>query len=161
MNDSIKTYLHDHLAGSNFAIHMLESVHEQHKDESLGTFILALTAEIKQDQAVLQEIIDEVGTPVLDVAGVAGWVAEKVSQFKLNRTTHGDLGTFEALETLTLGIKGKVALWKTLTAVSEFDPRVPKRNYLDLIERAEDQFRRAETRRLALAVSAFSAGLPG
>jgi len=155
MNDSIKTYLHDHLAGSHFAIHLLESVHDQHRDEELGAFIRILLAEIREDQAVLQGIIDEVGTPVLDVARVAGWVAEKVSQFKLNRTAHGDIGTFEAMETLTLGIKGKVALWKTLTAVSEFDLRVPKRNYLELIERGEDQFRRAETRRLALAESAF------
>jgi hypothetical protein len=53
MNDHLATYLHDHLAGSHFAIKLLDSLHEQYKDEPLGKFAHAVCAEIKQDQDTL------------------------------------------------------------------------------------------------------------
>ena len=86
MNDPLATYLHDHLAGSHFAIKLLESLHDQYKDEELGHFALGLCAEVKRDQDTLQQIIDHVGKATLDLTEVVGWVGEKASQFKLHQT---------------------------------------------------------------------------
>jgi hypothetical protein len=44
MSDPLAIYLHDHMAGSHFAIKLLESLHDQYKDEGLGQFALALCA---------------------------------------------------------------------------------------------------------------------
>jgi hypothetical protein len=36
MSDPLATYLHDHLAGSNFAIELLDSLRDQYSGEPLG-----------------------------------------------------------------------------------------------------------------------------
>ena len=101
------------MAGSHFAIELLDSLHNQYRDEPLGRFAMALKIDGQQDQATLNEIIDRVGKSHLDLKEAAGWFAEKVSQLKLRRDdSGGGIGTFEALETLMLGIRGKFALWQ-------------------------------------------------
>jgi hypothetical protein len=157
MTDHLATYLHDHLAGSHFAIKLLDSLHQQYKEEPLGVFAHTVCAEIQQDQDILQQIIEHVGKARLDMGELAGWLAERASQFKLHRDgTSGGLGTFEALETLTLGIRGKGALWKSLSLISQFDMRLPKYDYGGLMARAEDQFKRVEEQRLKMLDVTFA-----
>lgn len=157
MNDPLNTYLHDHLAGSHFAIQLLDSLQEQYRDEELGNFAAALQVEIKEDRETLQRIADEVGQGPVDLTEVTGWLAEKASQIKLERdNSGGGLGTFEALETLTLGIRGKLALWKALQVIGEVDVRVPDLDFQGLAARAEDQFARVEVQRLLLARVTFT-----
>src|ERR1700689_2872154 len=107
MSDSLATYLHDHLAGSNFAVELLESLRDRYRDKELGSFAQALLRDIKQDQQVLLNIIEQVGASHLDLKQVTGWLAEKASRLKLSHDDSGGLGTFEALETLQVGIFGK------------------------------------------------------
>jgi len=85
-----------------------------------------------------------------------GWVMEKASRFKLQRDESGEgIGTFEALETLTLGIQGKAALWSVLAVIREVDSRVPAYEFDKLIARAQDQFQRVEVQRLSPACTTF------
>jgi hypothetical protein len=155
MSDPLATYLHDHLAGSHFAIKLLDSLGDQYRNQELGAFAVALRAEIKQDQDTRQQIINHVGTASTDLREVAGWVGEMASQFKFHRDSRGGLGTFEALETLTLGIRGKLALWRTLLLIRQIDPRIPEQDYKSLAARAEEQFTRAEQERLRQAQTTF------
>jgi hypothetical protein len=156
MSDPLATYLHDHLAGSHFAIKLLESLHDQYRDEELGKFALSLTAEVQYDQQILQRIADRVGTGHLDLTEAAGWLVEKASQWKLKRDdSDGGIGTFEALETLTLGIRGKLALWRALAIVRELDARVPDNDFEELSARAEHQYEEVEEQRLQLARTTF------
>ncbi len=157
MNDPLATYLHDHLAGSHFAISLLDSLHDQYKDEELGQFALILCADVKLDQETLQQLIEQVGGAThLDLMQAIGWVGEKVSQFKLQRDDRGGgLGTFEALETLALGLRGKLALWRALPLIREGDPRVPPLDFGHLAVRADEQFTRVEQQRLRLVHDTF------
>ena len=156
MSDALTTYLHDHLTGSHFAVKLLDSLSEQYQDEDLGNFAVELCTEIKEDQQTLQTIIDRVGPAKLDITEAVGWVAEKASRLKLGRNLDGlGLGTFEALETLTLGIRGKLALWRALFRIRELDSRVPALDFNSLVERAEDQYTRTEQQRLMLVDIAF------
>jgi hypothetical protein len=151
MSDPLATYLHDHLAGSHFAIKLLDSLHDQYRDEELGKFAVALCAEVKLDQDGLQEIIDRVGRAHLDLTEAAGWFVERASELKLQRDNSGvGLGTFEALETLGLGIRGKWALWRALPLIREVDGRIPDRDFEKLAARADDQYARVERQRLQL-----------
>jgi len=156
MKDPLATYLRDHLAGSHFAVKLLDSLYEQYREEDLGDFAFAMREEVKQDQETLQTIIDRVGTAHLDLTEAAGWLAEKASEFKLQRDdSSGGLGTFEALETLTLGIRGKWALWKVLPLIREADSRIPDLDFEELRRRADEQFARVEEQRLKLAQFTF------
>lgn len=157
MSDALATYLHDHLAGSHFAIKLLDSLIEQHADNPIGEFAANIRAEIREDQATLEQIVERVGNTHFSLAEAAGWIAEKASQFKLRRqeSANGDFGSFEAIETLSLGIRGKEALWKTLTKVREFDATIPPLNFQALITRAREQFERTEQLRLRLISPTF------
>jgi hypothetical protein len=156
VNDPLATYLHDHLAGSHFAIKLLDSLHDQYKGEELGQFALALRAEVKRDQDTLLQIIDRVRKATLDLTEVVGWVSEKASQFKLQGDdSSGGLGTFEALETLALGIQRKLALWQALPLIREVNARVPTEDFGRLALRADEQYTSVENQRRLLIQATF------
>jgi hypothetical protein len=156
MSDALATYLHDHLAGSHFAIKLLSSLSDQYKDEQLGVFARSLAVDIKLDQDTLRHVIDKVGKANLDLMEAVGWLMEKASRFKLQRDESGEgIGTFEALETLALGIQEKAALWSVLAVIREVDSRVPAYEFDKLVGRAQDQFQRVEVQRLSLARTTF------
>jgi hypothetical protein len=156
MSDPLATYLHDHLAGSHFAIQLIDALRERQANKDLSEFANILKADITQDQDTLQGIVDAVGKIRVDVKEAAGWLSEKASRLKLQQDESGTgLGTFEALETLSLGIRGKQALWRVLPVVRGLDKRIPELDYEMLARRAEEQFSRVEDRRLELARTAF------
>jgi hypothetical protein len=152
MSDSLATYLHDHLAGSNFAVELLEFLRDQHTGEHLGTAAAALLAEVEEDRTVLQGIAGRVGNGVPILKEASAWVGEKFGELKLRR---GAFGTFEALELLALGILGKVALWRALAIIADTDTRLHGVDFNQLAARAERQHSRAEELRLEAARAAF------
>jgi hypothetical protein len=144
MSDSLATYLHDHLAGANFAIELLEFLRDRHV--SASGEIATLLTEIDSDRAVLQTLIERAGEGGSVMKTAAAWLAEKLSRIKLSQ---GDLGTFQAFETLAMGILGKRALWQALKVIS--DSRLNGIDFERLMARAEDQYTRAEGLRLVAA----------
>ena len=157
----LSIYLHDHMAGSHFAIKLLDSLQEQYRREPLGEFAVALKADVKQDQDTLQKIIDRVGKSGVDLTEAIGWLAEKVSQLKLKRDDSSDgIGTFEALETLLLGIRGKLCLWQALPLIRELDARIPEQDFDSLRSRAQDQYARVEVQHLKMVRPTFSEKRP-
>ena len=113
MNDPLKIYLHDHLAGSVQAVEVLEHVRDEHRAEPLGSFADSLLVEMEADRKVSQEIAERIGDAPTGLKDATAWLAEKFGTLKLSRGTN-EFGTFEALEFLVLGIPGKRALWRTL-----------------------------------------------
>ena len=94
----------------------------------------------------------------LDAETGAGWFAEKGAQLKLGEDhASGGIGTFEALETLVLGIRRKLALWQVLPIAREVDPRIPNLDFAKLAASAEAQGARVEKQRLQSAPTDVSA----
>jgi hypothetical protein len=151
MNRAIATYLQDHLAGAAFAIDLLKALRDHNSGEALGEFASGLLVEIEHDRNALQRIADRVGKGSSDLKQAAAWLAEKVSRFKLSHDDPTKFGTFQALETLALGILGKRALWQALQEISVADDRVSGENLRELIGRAEQQYSQIEDRRLLAA----------
>jgi len=156
MSDSLAIYLHDHYAGSHFAIELLDSIQKQYTGEPLGDFAQRISEEIEQDRHVLRHLIDTIGKTHLDAAEVLGWLSEKVGQLKLRRDHSGGLGTFEALEMLALGIQGKVSLWNVLPEIRKVDRRVPDLDFPTLLDRAQKQYSQVEEQRLRLTATTFA-----
>jgi hypothetical protein len=152
MSDSLATYLHDHLAGSNFAIELLEFLRDQHVAEPVGEIAEALLGEVEEDRKVLQGIIDRAGDGVPVLKEVTAWLGEKMSRLKLSR---GAFGTFEALEALALGVIGKRSLWRALATIAEGDTRVRGVDFDQLAARAQEQHSQVEGLRLQAAHAAF------
>lgn len=156
MNESLPIYLHDHLAGSNFAVSLLETWTEARDEDSLRLFAAELLREIEADRAELRQMIDRLGGEQPKFKEALGWIAEKVSRFKLGHSSGADLALFEGLEMLALGILGKVSLWDALAVVAKSDPRLKGIDFARLRERAKDQHARVEARRLDLARAVFT-----
>lgn len=155
MNDPLAIYLHDHLAGANFAVEMLEHLQQRHSGHETGAFAGAILAEVQEDRRVLQDIIERVGTSHFDTKDALAWLSEKASRVKLSDDQPDGLSTFEALEMLDLGIMGKVSLWRALSLVADFDNRLAGSDFNALSARAQDQFNRVEKHKLAIVRTAF------
>jgi len=158
MSDSLAVYLHDHLAGSSFAVELLEFLRDQHAGQRLGDSAAAILAEVEEDRKVLQEIIGRVGNHVPILKEASAWVGEKLSELKLRQ---GAFGTFEAVEALALGIQGKLALWRALAIIAETDSRLRGVDFNQLAARAESQHSLAEELRLQAARAAFASAPQG
>ncbi len=156
MSEPLTTYLHDHLAGSNFAIELLKNLHDQHASEPLGQFAAAELTEIERERQILEQITDRSTCPSA-LKEAATWVAEKASRFKFRHAGSEQFGMFEMLETLSLGIMGRVALWRTLSVIAATDARVHGPDFETLAAGAEAQHARVEERRLQVAAAALRA----
>jgi hypothetical protein len=157
-NETLPTYLQDHLAGALHAIELLKSMRDHFAGESLGTFASQILAEVEADRDVLARLAESAGGTPGGVKEWGAWLAEKVSRVKLKHGSADGLGTFEALEFLVLGIHGKRALWRVLEVVASFDLRLRGVDFAELITRAESQHERVEEQRLACAQSVFHLG---
>jgi hypothetical protein len=147
MRNPLATYLEDHSSGAAAAIDLLESLREQHGGEPLGAFAADLVSDVRADRAVLESLIDRVAPGASKtVKEAVSRLAERVSRLKLGRAGGGELGVLESLETLSLGILGKRALWRALSEISDGDERLRGMDLPALIARAEDQHARVEAR---------------
>jgi hypothetical protein len=56
MSNPLGTYINDHLAGSAYAIDLVEFLRDTYEGEELGQFAAWLLAEIKADREVLERL---------------------------------------------------------------------------------------------------------
>ena len=158
----LPTYLNDHLAGSMAAIELLDHLRKVSKGSERETLFTALQSEIEEDQKVLKELLRGLGEQQSRVRQAAAWLTEKVGEakLKLDDPGSGELRLLEALETLGLGILGKVALWRALAVVAERVPQIRRLDLAGLERRARDQHARVETERLKVAAPPSAPEMP-
>jgi hypothetical protein len=148
-DQSLGVYLRDHLAGAAAAVEILALLREQHAGEPLGEFAATLRGEIEADRAILVDLAEHAVGGSSVVKEATAWLSAKVGRIKLGRD--GPLGTLEALETVALGVLGKLALWRALLLVAPGDPRLDGVDFGRLATRAESQHEQLEERRLEAA----------
>jgi hypothetical protein len=151
------TYLNDHLAGAVTAIELLHALEKSHA--ALEPSLAALRVDIESDRAELGTLMHRLNVSERRARKVAGWLAEKAAQFKvrIDDPGAGSLRLFEGLELVSLGIEGKLGLWRALTVAAEKSPALRLADYEHLANRATDQRRRAEALRLDAARAALAA----
>src|SRR4051794_38409167 len=112
--DHLAIYLNDHLGGASLAIELVRRVADQHEGSELGRCLSELAPEIEADRDTLRRLIERVGAQPDPVKRAVGWTGEKLARLKLNGRllTRSPLSTLIELETLTLGIHGKLLLWR-------------------------------------------------
>jgi hypothetical protein len=151
------TYLNDHLAGSVAAIELLDHLRELSKGTERERLFTSLQSEIEEDQKVLQALLRGVGGKESRLRKAAAWLTEKVAEvkLKLDDPGAGELRLLEALETLELGILGKLALWRALAVAADLVPQIRSLDLSKLERQAQGQHDRVETERLKVARAAF------
>ncbi len=147
----LTTYLNDHLAGSLIAVEILEHLEAEASD--LMPDLGALKSEIAADRDQLKVLMERLGISESRVRKVTSWIAEQVTEAKVEADddTQGALRRLERLEALGIGIDGKSALWWALNAAAEVAPDLRGIDYEHLAQRAQEQRGRVEILRLQAA----------
>lgn len=145
---ALHTYLNDHLAGSVMAIELIDHLV---KIPVEAEFFTALRSEISADQQALEDLLQQVGGKQSGLRKAGAWVAEKLAEVKLEMDDSGGgkLRLFQALETLALGIQGKLSLWVALEAAGDGIAELRAIDLPRLQQRARDQYADVEARRVA------------
>ncbi len=147
---SIDVYLNDHLGGATLGTDLAEEICELNEGTPLGDLMADLSVQIEEDREVLTDLMEQLDVSKNPVKQATGWLAEKAGRLKFSGMTSGDreLGTFLALESLTLGVRGKWCMWRVLKEVqADYEP-LADLDLDTLMAGAESQFTTLERERV-------------
>ncbi len=151
-------YLHDHLAGATVGVAVAQrAVHSNRDNEAYYPSFQVLAEEIREDRASLLGIMSALNVGANPVKQALAWAAEKAGRLKLNGhlLSYSPLSRLDELEFLTLGVTGKLALWRSLDLLAPDEERLRPEQLTELIARAERQLEEIETCRRRAASDAF------
>ena len=168
-HEPLHRYLNDHLAGSDYAIALLERCVDGHDGDRLGSFFADLLTRIREDQDAARSLLTRIGGERSRLKQLSAWAGEKVTRWKLHDSPDAepDLGLLEILEFLALGVHGKAALWDSLSAIAADGDLFGGLSLARLRERARSQRADIESARLEVArglvrpADAGAGGAPG
>jgi hypothetical protein len=147
--EHLATYLNDHLAGATFALELLDHLIEGSEEPVLRS----IRNEIEEDRQLLRRLMAACGISESRIRKAGSWIAEQLSEVKFNADddVKGPLQRLERLEALSIGIEGKVGLWKALRQVSQIETLLPGLDFENLGQRASHQRASIEALRLDAA----------
>jgi hypothetical protein len=151
-------YLNDHLAGATVGRELARRAAANNRGSSHGSFLADLADQIDADRASLLGIMRALRVRINPIKVIVGWSAEKLERLKFNGRLLGysPLSKIVELEALSLGVHGKLALWRTLEELDHVDLSSAPVPLADLIARAEQQLAELESHRLQAVAQALS-----
>lgn len=152
---ALDVYLNDHFAGATAGLNLAQMAAEEHQQDEHGPFFAEIASEIKKDYGTLERLLEEMGT---DKSAGKAAAAEIGSKFMAPKFKGDDdaLNAFVTLETLSIGIEGKLCMWNALKRVEDAYPTLEKFGLDELLERARSQRDRIEAQRLEIAPQALA-----
>jgi hypothetical protein len=115
-----------------------------------GAFFGQLAADVEDDLDTLDTIMASLQVRPNVVKHASGWVGEKISRVKLNPWFNGSsrLTVMLEIEVLSLGVEGKLSLWRSLQVIAPATPGLKPPLLDQLVVRAEEQRDGLERERL-------------
>ena len=151
-------YLNDHLAGATSGLRLARRMTGSRASEDAGPELREIAAEIAEDRAALLGIMRRLGIPVRHYKAYLGGLAELAGRLKLNGrlVRRSPLSDLLELETLRLGVAGKIEVWSLLRELAARDPRLEERLLDELLTRARRQGETLERLRMERARELFT-----
>ncbi|MDQ3723799.1 MAG: hypothetical protein M3376_12240 [Actinomycetota bacterium] len=152
----LDTYLNDHMAGATAGTNLAKMASEEHQTDEHGPFFSEIYAEIKADKETLQKLMDAL---TVDDSATKTALAEVGSKLMGPKFTAGEddrLNAFVTLETLSIGVEGKVCMWKALKTVESDYAAFEQFDIDDLLARAVSQREKIEVQRQKMAPLALT-----
>ena len=153
-------YLNDHLAAGTAGVDLSRRALAALRGTPAGTALEPLATEIAEDLSRLQEMMRALGVPARRYKVYAARAVERAGRLKPNGHLRGrsPLSSLLELEALLTGVYAKAALWRTLRAIADHDPRLDAVRLSGLLDRAARQCDVLEDLRIAAAREVFAAG---
>ena len=160
---ALDIYLNDHLGGATLGSDLAEQIGERSKGTPLGDLMAEISPEIDEERQTLIDLMEKLGVSQNPLKQASAWLAEKASRIKFGGASSGepDFGLYMAVETLTLGVEGKLSLWKALKQMPADHPVHEAVNLDDLIAQAQSQHDRLEAHRIELGPDVLSGSVSG
>jgi hypothetical protein len=157
--NSLETYLNDHLAGATFGSDLAEQIRDRAQGTPLGAVMQSIAREVEEDRQTLLDLMERTGSSKNRAKQATTWLSEKASRAKFGGLagTESGLAVFMSIETLSLGVEGKLSLWTALRGVAEQYSALDPVELDGLIERAQGQRRLLERERIGAARQALQA----
>jgi DNA-binding FrmR family transcriptional regulator len=157
--EALDVYLNDHLAGAAAAVELVERLRASNEGSALATHLGGLGRLIEEDRDTLAAVMEQLGVVRSAPKQMAGKVLETLSRLRLSERVTGNahVTRLMELETLSLGIEAKLALWRSLGQVTSSRPDLAGLDLPALEARAVDQRTGLEPYRLEAASQAFAA----
>jgi hypothetical protein len=155
----LSIYLNDHLAGATAGVAVARRAAKSNRDsEAYGAPLEELAEEIGEDRESLLQLMSDLEVGTDTIKQLLAWGAEKAGRLKLNGhlLSYSPLSRLDELEFLTLGVTGKLSLWRTLDLLSHREPRLRKEKLGELVVRAEMQLKTIATCRQHAVIDAFT-----
>jgi hypothetical protein len=154
----LRIYLNDHLAAALGARELTRRSLRSNEGNEYGRFLGSFLRELEEDRVTLEQLLTRLGLPQARAKQALAWAAEKAGRLKLNGrlTSYSPLSRLVELEMLTLGVSGKLLLWRTLERLAAGDPSLTGFDFTALAARAESQRAGLEEHRLRAAQEALS-----
>jgi hypothetical protein len=157
----LKTYLQDHMAGATAGVELAMKIAGEYREPPLGSFLEELARDISCDRDTLAGVLTSFDLKPDPVKQAVGWVGEKLSRLKLSDTIgHPALKQLMEFEVLSLGIEGKLELWRALSGIADAHVELAELDLPGLIKRAEAQRAGLEEHRMEAAAAAFAPESP-
>jgi hypothetical protein len=155
----LSIYLNDHLAGATVGFELSKRAASANEGNEYGAFLSELHHEIAEDRASLERLMERLDVKKDHVKTTGAYFGEKLGRLKPNAhlTSYSPLSRVVEFEGLTLGVTGKLALWRSLIGIQDQDDRLDPEELRVLAERAEAQQTGLEQYRLRAAVETFTA----
>ena len=158
---ALDVYLNDHLGGATLGSDLAVQIRKRSEGTPLGAIMDQVAPQIEEDRQTLIDLME-----VLDVAKnpakqASAWLAEKASRVKFGGAASGepDFSLFMAVETMSLGVRGKLKLWEAMKELPAAHPVHHAVDLDELIARAQWQHDRLEEQRVAIAPAVLDEGV--
>jgi hypothetical protein len=160
---ALDVYLNDHLGGAMLGSNLAEQIGERAEGTPLGALMAEIAPQIEEDRQTLIELMEQLDVSKNPAKQASAWLAEKASRLKFGGASSGepDFGLYMAVETMTLGVRGKLSLWKALKQIASDYPPLTAADLDELIARAQSQHDRLEEQRISLAGGVLSGDVSG
>jgi hypothetical protein len=157
-DDRLSIYLNDHLAAATAGANLARRLAGSNEGTSYASVLEAVASEIAEDRAALFDVMRRLAVGHDRIKTALAWGAERAGRLKLNGQLRGysPLSRLEEIETLSLGVEGKLGLWLALRSTHGTDPLLTDVDLDELIDRARSQRRRLERLRLLAADEALT-----
>lgn len=151
-------YLNDHLAGAYAGGELAQKISTENSGTPLGVFLAELARDIEQDRTTLEGLMERLEIEKDPVKKATGWIIEKFSRLSLSDhfTKSPNLKHLLEFETLSLGIEGKLSMWRALKQVSDRETELASVDLDGLTKRAEGQRAALEEQRLQVVTGALT-----
>jgi hypothetical protein len=152
----LDTYLNDHMAGATAGTNLAKMAAEEHQTDEHGPFFSEIYAEIEADKDTLAQLIDALAVDESASKTALAEVGSKLMGPKFTAGEDDELNAFVTLETLSIGVEGKVCMWKALKTVESEYPAFEQFDIDDLLARATAQREKIEAQRQKMAPQALT-----